>query len=135
MSTHKGGNFNITSSATMEISGQNIDSKQKDNREACQFTFISEIKQKIIKQQNPYYLLKLKALQFINRKLRCALLKKAKHENISGIRVCTGKVNIITTAICICTVSLTSTHKIEYWLPGITIGASGARQSVNISVK
>ena len=56
MSTHKGGNFNITSSATVEISGQNIDSKQKDNREACQFTFISEIKQKIIKQQNPYYL-------------------------------------------------------------------------------
>ena len=25
--------------------------------------------------------------------------------------------------------------KLEYWLPGITIGASGARQPVGISIK
>ena len=38
--------LNISSSATVEILGQNINSKQQDDRTACQFTVIFEIKQK-----------------------------------------------------------------------------------------
>ena len=56
VSTHSRGNLSLSSSATVEISGQNSNSKQLDDRAACQFTVISEIKQKIIKQQNPYSL-------------------------------------------------------------------------------
>ena len=39
----------MSSSATVEILGQNIDSKQQEDREAFQFTVISGLKQKKIK--------------------------------------------------------------------------------------
>ena len=56
MSTHSRGNFNISSSAAVEILGQNMKGKQQDDRQAYRFTVISKIEQKIIKQPNLYSL-------------------------------------------------------------------------------
>ena len=59
MSTHSLGNVSISSSATVEITGQNIDNKQQEDREAFQFTIISswiKAKNKNVRQQNPYSL-------------------------------------------------------------------------------
>ena len=56
MSTHRRENFNISSSAAVEILGQNMKGKQQDDREANRFPVISEIEQKIIKQRNLYSL-------------------------------------------------------------------------------
>lgn len=49
VSTHSRRNFNISSSAAVEILGQNTKGKQQDDRESYQFTVISEIENKIIK--------------------------------------------------------------------------------------